>query len=70
MGPGDLGEESTLTTTTPKPSGAITSSTAIPLVIPYLSGGIAGRTYKVSIRTSTQNGNLFEDDFYVKVRDR
>jgi hypothetical protein len=70
MEAGDLTASSTLTTTTPKPSGAITSSTAIPLVIPYLGQGVAGRTYKVTIRTSTQNGNVFEDDFYVKVRDR
>lgn len=70
IGAGDLTVVSTLTTTTPKPSGAITSSTTIPLVIPYLGQGVAGRTYKVTIRTATQNGNAFEDDFYVKVRDR
>lgn len=75
MGVNDLEIVSTITLATPKPSGTIQPDpqepgyTPIPLVNILLWKGITGVSYKVTIKTTAVGGQIFEDDFTLKVKD-
>jgi hypothetical protein len=58
-------------TTSVAPSGLTVESPSVydPRVKFWVSGGLSGITYKVQVTTTTEDGRVFQDELYFKVRE-
>lgn len=54
-----------------EPAGLVVDSTFVndPVVKIWLSGGISGTTYKITVTMTTADGRVKQDEFRVKVKD-
>lgn len=60
---------SSATPTTSPPLSLDTTSVDDPRVRLWISGGVNGTTYKVTVTTTTADGRVLQDEFKVRVKD-